>query len=303
MGIDGEAPAPEDGKPSGAVQRASALRAIGTVVAIALVAAGGFVVFARSQATVEPPSGGLNEEVPSALADGREPGTVPDQIAAAVEAPVLAVVRLDELSGGLEDCAAHGGFSQEPELEAALVTPDGATVSLIGEVPADFQGGFGGPMPMPGPAPPPPPPLPSEVPPPDVVEPGPVPEPPPPVPDQSGTQLFRLTCSAQPSDGGWHVSVSSQGPADQIFEGSSGTSCCDAEGNATASTSLRVPEGTAWLVQDRGGYRLAYPVDGLEVLPLTWHFREGPFGGGFSGTPVTLLDADGDILEERFVGV
>jgi len=291
MGTDGEAPAPQAGASSGGARRASALRAIGTVAGIGVVAAGGVVVSARSQATVEPPSGGLNEELPSALADGGDPGTVPDQIAAAVEAPVLAVVRLDELSDGLEDCAAQGGFTAEPELEAALVTPDGATVSLIGDAPADFQDGFGGPMPLPpGPAPPPPPP------------PGLVPQPPPPPLDDSGTQVFRLTCSAQWIEGDWHVSVNSQGPANEIFEGSYGTSCCDAEGNATASTLLRIPDGTAWLVQDRGGYRLAYPVDGLEVLPLTWTFRDGPFGGGFSGTPVTLLDADGDVLEERFVG-
>lgn len=290
MGRDGEAPAPKPGTSSGGTSRASTLRAIGTVLVIALVAAGGFVVFARSQAAVEPPSGGLNEEVPSALADGREPGTVPDQIAAAVGAPVLAAVRLDELSDGLEDCAAQPGLTGEPELEFAVVTPEGASVSLIGNASADFQAGFGEPTPAP----------PTDV-----------PEPPSPAAGESPSEPFRWTCGAQWADGEWQVTVGSQGPAGQSFQGSGGT-CCDSAGNAMASAVMTVPEGTAWLVQDREGYRLAYPVEGLQVAAVTWGFGEGgAFVGtaqgaalelnGPTGTLVLLLNAEGDVLEERFV--
>ncbi len=64
---------------------------------------------------------------------------------------------------------------------------------------------------------------------------------------------------------------------------------------AAAGPHVPVPAGARWAVVDRGSYRVAYDVSGVEVVPVWWD------AGGLFGT-VRLLDAEGGLLAERAIG-
>ncbi len=246
---------------------ASTAVALAVMVTIAVVAAGSVVAWARlAVPNSQEPETGLVEELPESLADGRPFGEVPAAVAAAVQAPVVAAVRLDEEPAEFPDCGDMGIPLENRRLESAFVTGDALVVSVLGES-AEFAARGEG----------------------SVEEPG----------------TARVTCSAS-WDGGW-IADSGGGlvaPADGTLQGSGGISsgCCDADGTATATASVAVPADADWLVQDRGEYRLAYPVGDLEGMALSWRYREGPFRPGPPTTTVTFLNESGEVLEERVLG-
>lgn len=249
---------------------AGALLAIGVMAAIALVTAGTVVAWARlAPPQAEAIQTGLDEELPEALADGSAFTEVPAAVAGAVEAPVVGALRRDEVPGEFPGCEDFGMPLENSRLEAAFVTSDALVVSYLGDS-EEFlmvEQAPGDPAPAPG------------------------------------LGRVRLGCSAS-WDGGWildgtgGISMS----ADEVM-GASGTSsgCCGADGLSTATTLVSVPEDARWLIQDRGEYRLAYDVEGLEGMALSWRYREGPFRPSPSST-ITFVDGAGDVVEETVVG-
>lgn len=238
-------------------RRAPVLLALGVMLAVSLVAAGGVLAWARlaaPAAVAEEGRPGLNEQLPAQLADGRPFAEVPPEIVAAVQAPVVGAERFDTVPEELADCA--GMPVEDLTFESGFVTADGAIAASTGEA-EDFG--------------------------------------------REGAGDIRTVCTGRWTGAAWQVDGST---VEELSGGGSGTSSWGGEGGwMTAMATLDLPEGAAWVVQDRGGYRLAYPVEGLTALPLSWRFREGPFGGGRPpATAVTLLDDEGDVLEETLVG-
>ena len=256
--------------------RARTLTVIGSMALIAVVAVTAVVVWARVGAPAagdEPATTGLDEALPETLAGGTEPAPVPDEIAAAVDGPVVGAARLDELPDDM--LAACVDFIEvtwdpgSPTTEYALVTPDGVNASLFGQ--GEVAGGFGK---------------------------GPVGE------DPIG---IRIRCELDLS-GGEPVNRGGGGyeevfPDQPVMGGFSGSSCCDQNGLATAMAAVDIPDDAAWLLQERGAWFLAYPVDGLDVISVTWRYRENRFGpGGPPQSRVVLVDASGETIAESFVG-
>jgi hypothetical protein len=272
--------------------RASVPVALGSMLLLALTVTGGLVAWMRAAdpAVADRPNVGLEEEVPAELADGGPPGEVPEAIASAVEGQVVAVRELDELPAGASGCGMDIGGDME--LEHATMTPDGLSVSFVGEAPEGF---FEGPVPQPLPPPPPPradpdePQMDAQPVPAEIVEPFPV-----------QATRWRETCVLRPRGGGWASEGSSSGPADDPF-GGMGTSvtCCDPDGFATASSEVLRPDGATWALQHRGAYWLAYPVGDRERLVLTWRFREAGFGRVGSTTQVLWVDDGGTVLADQ----
>lgn len=272
--------------------RGRAVTAIVAVGLIAVVTAGGIVAWARFgiSAAETPPPAGLYGGLPEALADGRPLGAVPQPIADAVEGPVVAAVRLDEQPAGFEVCQEFSGISliEPPTFESGVLTPDGAQVSLLGRS-EDIDFGVA----RPEPALPPPPGTSPEV------EPSPTPAA---TPTEPPGQRVRLVCTGSWQDGEWQVSNAGVGPADEQAGMGMGGAAVSGDGNVmTVSSSLTVPDGVAWAVQDRGEYRLAYPVEGLATVAVEWRFRESGFRAGPATSPITLLDADGEVVDETVV--
>jgi hypothetical protein len=238
-------------------QPAPVLLAVGVMVAIALVAAGAVLAWARLAAptSAEQPSG-LTEELPGALPDGSPFGEVPPPIAAVAVGPVVAAARLDAPLEDFEECTGDPTI-ENLEFEAGFVTPDGAVQTATGE-----SENFG----------------PGEL------------------------TPVRASCTFDWAGGVWQHSG---GGLDMLIGGGGGIGTMGgADGWWVSTATLDLPEGTAWVVQDRGGYRLAYAVDDLAALPLTWRYRQNAFGRGSSpSTSVLLLDSEGDVLEETVVGV
>ena len=300
-------------EPEAGPRRASAALAVGTMAAIALLVAAAVVAWARfgGATTTVPESQVIDAGPPESLADGSPPGPVPEAVAAAVEGPVVAAVRMDSLPADLEGCDTNFALD-DGRLESAIITPDAAVVAMVG---SSEEFGFGpGPVPLPAPLPLPAP-VPEALPPPEAsalpeASPAaagpapaaaPIPVAPPPArlePERDRPQA-RASCAAS-WEGAWALTMVNAAPVGQIF-GSSGTGLAD--GTALSITPLLVPEGAAWLVHDRGGYRLAYPVTGLPVVDVTVPQPEsGVFGTGVSSTPAVFLDDAGTLIEETFVG-
>jgi hypothetical protein len=312
----GEQPAATPGPGGG---RGSALAAVGVVLLVAVVAAGGVLGLARALglSTDAPDRGLLDEEVPSAMAGGAAPGAVPDAIAAVYDLPVVAVADLGQAPLGAEQhCPTEEvDWEQGPEQEVAWATPDGIVSVQTGWATERFghfeeMGMARAPRAVP-------PAVPTPV---EVVEAiaevtpeptldeshAPPPGPATPTPFEPGVdpgvaQPWRVTCVAQVREGGAIIGMSgSSGPA-QWESGGLGWSCCDRQGLSTAAVSVDVPAGAVWAVQERGSYWLAHPVASLERVVLVWRFREGPFGGA-PRTHVEFLDADGVLVDDRYVG-
>ena len=251
--------------------RAGTLVVIGTMAAIAVVSVTAVVAWAR---LADPPSEQATgvEDVPTALADGSAPPTLPEVVTSAVDLPVVGAQRLDVLPdhmlGACTDTI-EVAWDGSPEAEYAFVTADGVVASLAGdgEVPGGFAVGPGG---------------------------------------QQPTGL-RVRCDLQLQDG--DVINRGGGGFEEILPGSPpgggfmSSSCCDENGLATASASLLVPDEAHWALQERGSWYQAYAVDGLTHVGVSWRYRERRMGPG--GPPVStilFLAADGTIISEDSVG-
>lgn len=253
----------------GAPRRASTLTAIATMAVIALVSVVAVVVWARVGR-----SGDAQEEggdgIPTVMAGDLPPGDVPGAVATAVDLPVVGVALLDEVPGEIrQECADNFGevtWEGEPRKEYAFATPDGMASSMIGK-------GSG---------------------PPGMFGPG-----------AARAERFRARCTASFRDGHWSVDGGGVEPVgvehgDEFMSGG-GFGCCDENGLATASGAVPVPEGAAWGLQERSGWYLAYPVDKLSSLTVTWKYRENG-NGGPPQSRVTFVAEDGGIVEEAFAG-
>lgn len=285
--------------------RASAVTAIGAVTLLAIVTAGGIVGWARFGARADEapaPEPALREELPASLPDGTPFAAVPETVTAAVEGPVVAVVPLEEPPEGMEGCADQVGVGWDaaPVFSGGVLTPDGVQVWFDGR---GDQFGFAGPAPPP-PAPPPgaPPPPSPEPPPPSPEPPSPSPQTPSPSPEPPPEATVRVVCSGARNGDGWMLTNSMPMPLGQAGTDPPGeTAVSGGDGLMHATSAVTVPDGARWMVHDRGGYRLAYPVEGLEPTVVSWRFREGRFRTGPDSTRVTFLDAEGDVVDETFL--
>lgn len=281
---------PDPGEP------ASPVIAVGVMVLIAVVAAGAVLGWAWLRPAGELSEPQVPDEVqPDTLAGGVELGEVPAEVAAAFDEPVIGARLLDEMPEDFHECDFMDvGWEEEPELEYALATPDGVHISLVGLgfVDDGMGGGFrGGGMEFEG----------------DIavdefaMDPDDVLD--------GEPQRWRVSCTVQWDGRTWTNGGGSSGPADDPFGGTGGmgSSCCDEHGFATAEAAVRVPDGAAWVVQERGGWWLAYPVSEQRSIPVTWKFRDGRMGmgmgGGGTSTHVVFVDEDGEQFDETWVGM
>ena len=259
-----------------ATTRASTVAVLATVGGIALVAVAVVVLWARASAGPHGDGAAAAEEaVPSSLVGGLPPADVPPDVAAVFDVPVIGALNLDELPGGvLQECSRSIGEMNwdegQPSIEYAIATPDAIHTSLVGTGQNIDMGMGEGPD----------------------------------APDK-----FRLTCTARNEGDAWTAEVNN---FETIFDedaemdmgmGGGGYFCCDENGLATASSSVKVPPGATWGLQDRNGWYLAYPVDQQQSLTVSWTFRENRFGpGGPPQTSITFVDDTGEVIEETFTG-
>ena len=256
-------------------KRAGTLTVVGTMGVIAVVSVTAVVAWARlgrTEAAEAKP--GFEEEVPTTLAGGTAPAPVPQKIVEKVDGPVIGAVRLERLSDDM--LAACMEFNEvtwdpgNPDLEFAVVTPEGVNASLVGQ--GDFPGGGG--------------------------------------PGRRGPKVIGLRIRCELDLSGGVPSNRGGGGFEEIYEGQpngvggfTGSTCCDANGLGTATASVQIPQDARWLLQERGSWYLAYPVEGVDSIGVSWKYRENRFGpGGPPQSRVLLLDADGETIEETFAG-
>lgn len=113
--------------------------------------------------------------------------------------------------------------------------------------------------------------------------------------EQTG-QLVHVTCHARWNGRAWRTWASWTGDVTDMESpaGPLEPVCCRPDGLSVAGGEVRPPDGTAWTLQDRGTYWLAYPVgeDGL-VHPV-WPVEEGR-----EDAPRTVhVDASGTVLAD-----
>lgn len=115
--------------------------------------------------------------------------------------------------------------------------------------------------------------------------------------EERGTEaLIHVTCHALWGGRRWETWASWVGEAADPEEplGPPEPVCCRDDGLALGSGEVDAPEGAAWMVQDRGPYWLAYPVEGGLVHPV-W-----PVSDGDGPPPPTVwLDAAGRRLADE----
>lgn len=104
-----------------------------------------------------------------------------------------------------------------------------------------------------------------------------------------GDDGVRSTCEAVAADGGWSVVTGSTVPATGGYSG------VEQMTGDLVRALVRVPDDADWAVQDRGGYRLAYPVTDLDQVTVT-----APVRGG--GIPLTFLTGEGEVVDATSVG-
>lgn len=103
--------------------------------------------------------------------------------------------------------------------------------------------------------------------------------------------LVHVTCFAQWQGRSWKTWAAWTAEAPDATEplGAVAPICCRAGDLALRGHETLAPEGSRWLVQDRGAYWLAYPVDDGGLVHPVW-----PVGGGADDRPRTVyLDAAG----------
>lgn len=112
--------------------------------------------------------------------------------------------------------------------------------------------------------------------------------------EKQTSQIVHATCHARWEGRGWRTWAIWTGEVSDM-ESPAGPLvpvCCREDGLTVAGIEMLAPQGTAWSVQDRGTYWLAYPVgeDGL-VHPV-WPVEEG----ASDPPPLVHLDATGKVL-------
>lgn len=113
--------------------------------------------------------------------------------------------------------------------------------------------------------------------------------------EEQGTgALLQVTCYAQWGGRSWRTWASWTADADDPTEplGPPGPICCRDDGLGLGGGEVLAPDGAAWLVQDRGPYWLAYPIDDSSLVHPVW-----PVDGDDDDPPPTLyLTALGEPL-------
>ncbi|MGH8930456.1 MAG: hypothetical protein ACRDZO_07430 [Egibacteraceae bacterium] len=229
--------------------RSSAVAAVGTMVAIALVAASVFVVTARLVPAGQAPPERAVEQPPTTLADGGEPGEVPATLPDQVQGTVVGV----RTSAGPDAPSCDFtmlGAGDVPTVQGITVTPEVALLEVVTDPPG------------------------------------------------VGTQ--RLACVSWRQGGAWST-VTSMTLDEDSGTISNGYFCCTEEGRGVAGAVVQVPEGTRWVLQERAGWWLAYPVGEHLAVPVVWDFRESRFGGTTPASHVLYLDGEGEVLDEAFL--
>lgn len=114
-------------------RRGGALSAVGTIVAVAILAAAAPIIWARL--STADPADASETRAPQALADGRPPPALPAAIAAAIGRTTVGTGRLDD-----PDAVARGCGLDDADVLSAYVTPDHATVlAATDQPPPDVQ--------------------------------------------------------------------------------------------------------------------------------------------------------------------
>lgn len=255
--------------------RATTARAIGTIAAIAVIAAALVVGWARigGAGSASDDDEAAGDALPTTLEGGIEPDEVPRALAKAFDKPVVAATLLTQLPPDvLDTCRSHDLEWEEgdPTLESAVATPDAVHASLVGRTAGmGEQMGF------------------------ESTDGGPV--------------RWRVRCTARFEDGEWRTEGGGGiEPADESFEhtGIREMSCCDAAGMTTGTAILMAPPEAAWAVQDRGSWYLAYPIaEEHRRVTVTARFREGGFGpGGPPAMHVTYVDKAGEVIGDERLG-
>lgn len=190
------------------------------VLAVAAVAIGAIVAAQLAPPVLFAPVDGAG--VPVALPDGADLPAVAPALAGAFDRPVVLVGSIDVVPGDIDGCGGAGEWAFAPTLRAAVITPEGLTVSIRGE--------------------------------------------------ERGTDaLLQLTCFTHWGGRSWKTWASwSAEAADTTTPlGPREAVCCREDDLALWGGEELAPSGSAWLVQDRGAYWLAYPVlDGGLVHPV-----------------------------------
>lgn len=255
-----DAPAPP------APARASATTAIGAVCAVALLAAGVFVGWARLAAgrDAQRPEAAETEAAPTTLATGVAPGPVPERLPPEVDGPVVGVAALDALPAGLSDDQCGAGevaWDAAPALSDVVVTPELVGFTFTGEGQMQFAG-----------------------------------------PGQPTDQRVSVSCFVWQDGANLGSGSTGAVPEDQAGQFGGFGTCCTSDGRSIAARTTTAPAGAEWALQERNGWWLAYPVPDSEAVQLSWTYREGRFGNGQPpSSHVLFVDGDGRILDDTIV--
>lgn len=252
--------------------RTSAPVAVGVVGLVAVVAATAVVLLAPQATPEDSGPNGVETEMPTALADGSPLPAVPDELRVLADDPIVVADRRDELPDGMT-CNTHLPWDGEPELESVFVTPTAASGVLVGEGSFHEMG--------------------------DPNAPG--------AQDEAEQEQIRGNCLLLPDgNGDWSESGGGGGTAPE--PGAPGTSqgagsmCCP-NGRGHAHADVSVTGDVAWLLQDRGPYWLAYPVEGLDLVTVEWPYAQSAMNsGGPPSSRIRVVDADGEVMAERLIG-
>jgi hypothetical protein len=236
----------------GVTGRGSTIAAVGTMTAIALVAASAFVILTRLAPVGQRPAASQVEQPPALLADGGRPGDVPVTVPPEVQGPVIGVRNAAQLPDNALACDVPE-LGDDVKAEGVRVTPE---VVLL-----------------------------------DVVT------------DPPGVGTQRLVCITWRQGSAWStvttVSLDEHGGTIPF-----GYFCCSEGGRGVAGAVVQAPEGTRWVLQERPGWWLAYPVGEHLAVPVLWSFQHSRFGAVSAPVShVLYLDDEGEVLDEAFLRV
>ena len=108
---------------------------------------------------------------------------------------------------------------------------------------------------------------------------------------------LRVVCRSTRDGLGWETQNAARERVNADEDGGN-FSCGDI---CLAHAVVAVPQGAAWMVQDRGDYGLAHPVAGHASMLVTWRAPFVP-NGLPHGTRLTFFDASATVLQTRLLG-
>ncbi|MEX0658537.1 MAG: hypothetical protein WD080_05345 [Egibacteraceae bacterium] len=115
--------------------------------------------------------------------------------------------------------------------------------------------------------------------------------------EEQGTEaLLQVTCFAQWDGRAWETwaSWAAEAPDTEVALGPPEPVCCRGDDAAVQGSERVAPGGSAWLLQDRGPYWLAYPASGGQVVLAVWSVDDSQDGP----PPTTFLDTRGRPVED-----